>query len=144
MAYFIWLKNRTVPSVRLPFLPVNIPTLAAPFVFLFLIALLVPNSSFIGHFISIVIGFIMANGYLAAFCNPPFKIVLRIEKLLDKLICQVSEELTFVREADVVGDRYKWEHIGAAGSTPLPLTEKKNSQNGFQGQGQVLGSSSEN
>lgn len=83
---------------------VQIPTEYFPFINLFLIALLVPLTSFFGHLAGIGAGYLLALDYLKLL-YPPLKVVLFIERKLAPGINQLKRLVDFISEEDAVSER---------------------------------------
>ncbi|OBA22070.1 hypothetical protein METBIDRAFT_38836 [Metschnikowia bicuspidata var. bicuspidata NRRL YB-4993] len=83
---------------------VQIPTEYFPFINLFVIAFLVPSTSFFGHLAGIGAGYLLAMGYLKVL-YPPLKVVLFIERKLASGIDQLKRLVDFISEEDAVEER---------------------------------------
>lgn len=95
---------------------VSIPTKSLPFVYLVISQVIVPNASFLGHLIGILVGFLVFGGILGPLCSPPFEIVEKIEnwkpfkKLLSLKELFVFEDtplFVWIYEKDCVDKRYQ-------------------------------------
>lgn len=102
-------KSQSTPESQL--FTYKFPTVLIPLIYLVVSALLVPNSSFLGHLISIIIGFIIHYGIFALITIPPFQILQKIESLpIFKNVVEIvfpSEYFIWIWEHDVVDVRYK-------------------------------------
>lgn len=83
---------------------VQIPTEYFPFINLFLIAILVPSTSFFGHLAGIGAGYLLSLDYLKVL-YPPLKVVLFIERKLAPGINQLKRIVDFISEEDAVPER---------------------------------------
>lgn len=83
---------------------IPIPTLYFPFLNLFIIALIIPSTSFFGHLAGLGAGYLLAMDYLKVL-YPPSKVVLFIEKHLAPGIAQLKKIVDFVSEEDAVNER---------------------------------------
>lgn len=95
---------------------VSIPTKLLPFVYLVLSQVIVPSSSFLGHLVALIVGFLVFKGYLGPLCSPPFKVVEKIEKSGPfKKLLSLKEYFVFgevplfvwIYETECVDKRYK-------------------------------------
>lgn len=113
-------KSQSQPNIQL--FAYTIPTLFIPLVYLVTSALIMPNSSFLGHLISIIIGLLIFHGIFALITIPPFKILQKIESIplfsyaIDSIFPQ--EYFVWTWEHSVVDSRYKGDTI------QLPLHEE--------------------
>lgn len=135
--------------------PYSIPTVFIPIIYLIISWVIVPNSSFLGHFISIICGFLVFKNLIAVLAIPPFRIFQRIESL--KIfkwgvgILFPSEYFVWTWESEVASSRYQvtdfnagpdasaglvlpTHHAASPAPTPVPS---------FQGGGDKLGSSAQ-
>lgn len=74
------LKSINCPTTNI-YSSYNIPTIFVPLFYLVLSAILVPNSSFLGHLISIILGLLIFKNIFSKITIPPFQILDRIESL---------------------------------------------------------------
>mgnify|MGYP003365345881 CR=1 FL=1 len=74
------LKSITSPTTNI-YASYNIPTLLVPLFYLAVSAVLVPNSSFLGHLISIILGVLIFKDFFSLITIPPFQALDRIERL---------------------------------------------------------------
>lgn len=81
-----------------------IPTLYFPFLNLFLIAVLMPLTSFFGHLAGIGAGYLLATDKIN-FMFPPLKVILFIEKKLAPGIEKLQRLVNYVKEEDAVNER---------------------------------------
>ncbi len=150
IAYFSYVNSLDHRTVKF-FNSWEVPTLSIPFIFMLTVFLMVPNSSLIGHFLGIVVGFILAKGWFVPLTVLPFNLMDKIEARLSALIDRLPGIFNYVRESSVKDSRYKYS------SSALPLyTQEDNisswplhlSTNGnggreesgpFKGTGHVLG-----
>lgn len=94
-----------------------VPTLYLPVIFLFVTAILVPNSSFWGHLFGLLAGYLLAFGYLDKFISPPTKkVVPFIESKLNFLISRIPSKFYYLTEEAAVTLRQGYSSI-------IPLTE---------------------
>lgn len=59
----------------------NVPTIFLPLIYLIISFILVPSSSFLGHFVSIILGVLIFKNYIAFLAIPPFNLLGKIENL---------------------------------------------------------------
>ncbi|ODV94485.1 hypothetical protein PACTADRAFT_4426 [Pachysolen tannophilus NRRL Y-2460] len=137
-----------------------IPTIYSPFVFLILIAVIAPHSSFMGHLFGILAGYALSFGYLTKLIEPPSKIVQFIEKKIDTLINLIPPQFRYYREIEVkvLRDEKLKTHVSISDSilpthhTANNITADTNSRNvgssdgqarrhTFSGAGHILGAS---
>ncbi|KGK40746.1 hypothetical protein CAS74_004913 [Pichia kudriavzevii] len=125
----------------------NVPTVFIPLVYLLLSAFLFPSSSFIGHLVSIILGFLIFKKIIALLTIPPFQILNKIESLsvFHNAIEAIFPKDIFVWtwENEVLSSRYTVSDF----STPLGLplhhgNVDATTQPPFKGPGEKLGSSS--
>ncbi|OWB60836.1 hypothetical protein B5S29_g1719 [[Candida] boidinii] len=157
-AFYSYYESFHKPSIKISS-NIEIPTTLTPFIILIIMGFLVPNSSFIGHLISIFFGFLLASGPIEKITEPPFEIVQKIETYLAPLIDLIpSDYILFVKESEIISKRHsRIENLAKNGGgsnvnvgTELPLfntnsTKSSNSiekqpQPSFKGEGVVLGS----
>lgn len=84
---------------------VIVPTWLLPIIYLVVIAVIIPGSSFIGHLLGLVVGWLFALGYLDPLIEPSSKVVLWIEKKISKAIDLIPSIVTFYREEAAVDSR---------------------------------------
>ncbi|KAH3661625.1 hypothetical protein OGAPHI_006474 [Ogataea philodendri] len=104
LSYYYYLRSQTEETVKL--YRVDVPTTMVPFVFLLVVGVLVPSSSFMGHLIAIFAGYALGYGYLKHFTNPPFRLIERIEAALDSVIDRLPAQLHYIKEHEVSQERY--------------------------------------
>lgn len=101
-------KSQIQPNTQI--FAYSIPTVFIPLVYLVISAILVPNSSFLGHLISIIIGVLIHHGIFALITIPPFQILHKIESisLFKSAIDSIfpHEYFIWTWEADVADNRY--------------------------------------
>ncbi|CDO56157.1 similar to Saccharomyces cerevisiae YPL246C RBD2 Possible rhomboid protease [Geotrichum candidum] len=158
MGYFTYLEQSAMPTTSITG-NFKIPTWTKPFIVLIVTAIILPGSSFLGHLLGLVFGFLLAMGKLKFMVEPPGKVILWIEKRIDFLIKLIQQKFYYVKEADAIEIR-KGESqsiplhaVGPSGSgagaasRPAAATASaspKKSGNPFQGQGNVLGNTDSN
>lgn len=102
-------KSQSYPNTQI--FAYSIPTVLIPLIYLVISAVLVPNSSFLGHLISIIIGILIHNGIFALITIPPFQILNKIEslQLFKSAIESIfpHEYFIWTWESDVADTRYK-------------------------------------
>lgn len=145
MAYYTYLESLNTPTT---YISSNfmIPTWSKPFLVLFVTAIIMPGSSFLGHLLGIGSGFLFASGRIAFLIEPPTKIVLWIEGKLAPLIALIPKKVKYIKEVDAIELR---KNAGSA-NVPLPLHElgaqtaasvaPARRESVFKGHGNVLGS----
>lgn len=112
----------------------SFPTIYIPVVLLLLITIIVPGSSFWGHFLGMIMGYVLAFKE-SIFCKlaPPSSLVIKIETKLDRLINLIPLGVKYYREQEA--DR-SLEYASIFHSEDvLPIHNNEN----FQGQGRALG-----
>ncbi|QPG72822.1 hypothetical protein FOA43_000124 [Brettanomyces nanus] len=157
IAYFSYVNSLQHKTIRF-FGRFDIPTITVPFVFLGFVFLMVPNSSFVGHLLGIIAGFVMAKGFLVPLTVLPMDLISKVEVAAHKLIELIPHQLHYIRESDVKNGRYKYDNL----SLPLYTTDaavpmasgdarvigeaaeagEAGSPETFKGPGHVLGTSS--
>lgn len=89
----------------------NVPTIFIPLFYLIVSSILVPNSSFLGHLISIILGFLIYLNIFSLLTIPPFKILDKIENLtiFKNSIENIfpSDYFTWTFESEVKNSRYQ-------------------------------------
>lgn len=83
---------------------VSVPTEYFQFVNLFVIAILIPSTSFFGHLAGIGAGYLLAFDYLRVL-YPPLRIVQLIEVKLSGLILLINQIVNFILEEDALVKR---------------------------------------
>lgn len=73
-------KSINHPATRL-FNSFNIPTILVPLFYLVFSMILLPNSSFLGHLISVILGILIFKNIFSLITIPPFQILDKIESL---------------------------------------------------------------
>ncbi|AGO13009.1 AaceriAFL155Cp [[Ashbya] aceris (nom. inval.)] len=110
----------------------KIPTLYMPLVFLLVVSLIVPGTSFVGHLIGLGLGYLI--GFRERWLQvlvPPSWLIVKIETWLDRWISMIPSVVKYHRESTV--DR-------TAGYAPLyQESELPLHNDNFPGQGRVLG-----
>lgn len=107
LTYYCFKEHVTTPVIytfKINGREVLIPTLYFPFVNLFLIAVLVPSTSFFGHLAGIGTGYLLATDRVN-FMFPPLKVILFIEKKLAPGIAKLQQLVNFIKEEDAVNER---------------------------------------
>lgn len=82
-----------------------VPTWVLPIIYLVVIAVIIPSSSFIGHLLGLVAGWAMALGYLDPLIEPSSKVVLWIENKISRGIDLIPSIVTFYREEGALDTR---------------------------------------
>lgn len=109
-----------------------IPTKYSPFIWLFVIALIIPGSSFFGHLTGITTGYLLVYKKIN-FLYPSSKIILFIEKKVAFLIVFLKKIVNFVTEEDGV-------NLRTVNYVPFLSTDLEiNTESNFRGQGHVVG-----
>ncbi|QNP96897.1 YALIA101S01e02806g1_1 [Yarrowia lipolytica] len=105
MGYWAIRESSKQPTTQLaPNLVV--PTWLLPIIYLVVIAIVIPSSSFIGHLLGLIAGWMMALGYLDVLIEPSSKVVLWIEKKISRVIDLIpSSIVTFYREEGALDTR---------------------------------------
>ncbi|KAG5367937.1 Rhomboid protein 2 [Yarrowia sp. E02] len=104
MGYWAIRESSKQPTTQLaPNLVV--PTWLLPIIYLVVIAIVIPSSSFIGHLLGLVAGWMMALGYLDVLIEPSSKVVLWIENKISKVIDLIPSIVTFYREEGALDTR---------------------------------------
>lgn len=89
----------------------NIPTIFIPLFYLVISAILVPGSSFLGHLISIILGFSIYLNIFSKLTIPPFQILDKIENInLFKTAIETifsSDYFVWTYEIEVKNSRYQ-------------------------------------
>lgn len=119
-AYYSFKESQIRPRTRIFRTDYSIPTLYTPLVLLVAIAVVIPGSSFWGHFFGLCVGY--AIGYKESWFNkitPPGWIITKIEKSLDGLIRLIPWGIKYYRDEDI--DRTKDYEPLMSTETPLPL-----------------------
>ncbi|CCD25445.1 putative rhomboid protease RBD2 NDAI_0F01260 [Naumovozyma dairenensis CBS 421] len=117
----------------------NIPTVAVPIVMLFVIAFLVPGSSFPGHALGLMFGYLMGwKENWVAMIVPPSWIIVKIEKVVDKLIALIPFGLTYYKEENMDRSR-EYNSVWTSENSLLPLTNEVRVVNTPAQGGRVLG-----
>lgn len=107
LSYYCYKESHTHPSVytfRARGNEFPIPTLYVPFLYLCLLALLFPNSSFFGHLAGISAGFLLATGKIN-FMFPPLKALQWIESKISPVINALHTIVVWTKESDAVDNR---------------------------------------
>lgn len=107
LTYFCEREHTTTPSIflfKVAEREVSVPTQYFPFINLFLLALLIPSSSFFGHLAGIGVGYLLAFNYIEVLF-PPLKALLFIESKLAVGIEKLKLLVDFVSEEDAVVSR---------------------------------------
>jgi membrane associated rhomboid family serine protease len=161
MGYFTFLEQSAMPTTSIT-ANFKIPTWTKPFIVLIVTAIILPGSSFLGHLLGLVFGFLLAMGKLKFMVEPPGKVILWIEKRIDFLIKLIPSQFHYVKEIDaieirkgefqsiplhVVGSSSRGSAAGAASGQAAAASSAlhaKKPANPFQGQGNVLGNSDSN
>ncbi|VEU21300.1 DEKNAAC102361 [Brettanomyces naardenensis] len=145
VAYFSYVNSLRHKTVKL-FGRYEVPTISVPFVLLGIVFLLVPNSSLIGHFLGIIAGFILAQGWLAPLTVPPIGLIEKIEAFLHRLIDLIPRQISYIKEIDVKDGRYQEDNTSLplyntdnAGAPPIVAPRPVATVDAFQGPGHVLG-----
>lgn len=124
---------------------INIPTLYLPLIYLLVSSILIPNSSFIGHLISIVLGVLIFKKVVSLITIPPFNILDKIDNLkIFKNAIEIifpSEIFVWTSESSVKSSRYSNSNFV---TSELPLHHQQIDQQiptpSFEGTGDKLGS----
>lgn len=107
LMYYCYKEHTSTPVIytfKVNGREVSIPTLYFPFINLFLIAVLVPSTSFFGHLAGISTGYLLATDRFSILFPPP-KVLLFIEKKLAGGIVKLQNLVNYVREEDAVNER---------------------------------------
>ena len=111
IAYVAYKERHTTPNIYrfqhaavMSGTEIQIPILAAPFLYLIVTTIVFPASSVWGHFCSILAGFLFGLELLK-FMFPPLKAVIYIEGKVEPLIALINRLVTFVRETDAIHQR---------------------------------------
>lgn len=107
LTYFCQKEYTTMPSIflfKIAEYEVSVPTQYFPFVNLFLIALILPSSSFFGHLAGIGAGYLLVFNYIDILF-PPLTVLLYIESKLSIGISKLKLLVDFVSEEDAVVSR---------------------------------------
>lgn len=154
MGYFTYLEQSAMPTTSVT-ADIKIPTWSKPFIVLIVTAIILPGSSFLGHLLGLIFGFMLAMGKLKFMVEPPGKVILWIEKRIDFLIKLIPAQFYYIKEVDAIEIRKsEFQSIplhtngpsvgDTTGSVPASTAVPKKHTSPFQGQGNVLGSSSSN
>lgn len=111
IAYFSYVNSLQYQSVDL-FGRFEVPTVSVPFIFLALVFVMVPNSSFIGHLLGILAGFALAKGFFSAVLNrasDPIENVESSTNVLDSL----PPSIKWIKESEVKDSRFQEDEISA-------------------------------
>lgn len=135
-AYFAHIKSKSQPVVRIN-LNFSIPTLYSPVLFLLLVTILIPGSSFWGHLFGLIAGYLLAFKKLDRLVQPPTKkVVPFIESKIGFLIDLIPSQFNYLREETALTYR----SLGAPGIIPTSVPPTPNpSRATFLGQGHKLG-----
>ncbi|GMM35144.1 putative rhomboid protease [Saccharomycopsis crataegensis] len=148
-AYFAYRESLNVPVFRINS-NFAVPTLYTPVLFLVVITILMPGSSFWGHLFGLIAGYLLGFGYLDKFIQPPTKkVVPFIESKVDFLIRLIPSQFLYLKEEATATSRADF--YSRNGRTIIPMTEgganKRQSMpptpateapSGFQGPGHTL------
>lgn len=107
LTYFCYKEHESNPvimSLHVAGSQIQVPTLYFPFFNLFLIALVIPSTSFFGHLAAIGAGYLLALGKLSVL-YPPTKILLAIETFLAGGIAKLQGLVLYIREEDAINMR---------------------------------------
>lgn len=107
LTYFCYKEHEMKPvimSLNFAGHELQVPTIYFPFFNLFLIALIIPSTSFFGHLAGIGAGYLLAMGKLSVL-YPPAKIILAIEKFLAPGIAKLQNIVLYIREEDAASER---------------------------------------
>lgn len=119
-AFYSFKESQIRPRTRILNTGYSIPTLYTPIILVVAIAVIIPGSSFWGHFFGLCVGY--AIGYKESWFHkitPPGWIIAKIEKVLDGPIHLIPWGIMYYREKDI--DRNKDYEPLMATDTPLPL-----------------------
>ncbi|CDK27026.1 unnamed protein product [Kuraishia capsulata CBS 1993] len=119
----------------------SLPQWAMPYAFILLLAIMVPNSSFVGHLLGMGTGYALRLGWLRFMVEPPSKVVEWIESKLQPVIGLIPGAIVYYKEAQMRDVRAEGL---IAESTVLPLAHLHPSDANlpaqkFPGEGNVLG-----
>lgn len=150
IAYFAVRESLNMPLIKLNN-NFGIPTRYFPVFILLLTTILVPGSSFWGHFFGMVSGYLLSYGYLNRFIVPPtVKIVPFIEDKLDFLIKLIPSKFWYIKEKSIITQRDNFYKKNNDGRSIIPLTDMTKKMSvpptpintntpSFPGSGSVLG-----
>lgn len=121
----------------------NIPTIFIPLFYLVISTILIPSSSFLGHLISIICGFLIFKNIFSLITIPPFNILDKIEALqifktaIDSIF--PSTYFLWTWEHEVKSSRYNDSHLNNFG---LPVHHASGEPDQvFNSHGEKLGTS---
>lgn len=104
IGYFALKQSETRPTITISG-NLSLPTLYIPVIALVLMGVLVPGSSFVGHFFGLAVGYILGLGYFDKLLEGPSKVVIFIEGKLGWLIGLIPSQLNFYKEVDMKENR---------------------------------------
>lgn len=107
LTYFCYKEHETNPvimSLHVAGSQIHVPTVYFPFFNLFLVALVIPSTSFFGHLAAIGAGYLLALGKLSVL-YPPAKVILAIERFLAAGIAKLQGLVLYIREEDAASVR---------------------------------------
>lgn len=106
-SYYAYKEHFSYPilySFKISNFKIDIPTLVSPFIYLVIVAVIFPDSSFFGHLFAIFAGYFLALGYIN-FMYPPPKVVKWIETKLATPIGKLNIIVNWCYEEDLITNR---------------------------------------
>jgi hypothetical protein len=135
LTYYAYHESLIKPTITIT-PTISFPTLYAPLVLVLITAIIMPGSSFMGHFFGVVVGYAYAFKYMDILV-PPSKVIEWIEDKLEKLIDLIPNAFHYYKEIDAKHLRSQSEYVSMF--EPIATEEGQTATGGFPGEGRLLG-----